>query len=359
MSEAKTQAAPFSDAAKQAGDVSARHLLTIGSGAAFEIGRRLAIGWQHENIPHATWPSLGGDALPLTKPLNEPAFDRIRAAAIAEADKSLVTRIKAVPWDIVLMSTGAHVGTTYAVDGARCIPDFTQAPWLSDIDLAGARRPNIGEFAGQGVQRVHWLDAGFTALAKSGFDRFYERALRKRIAKGGRVFVYRQLPARWALTSKGLERVEVPGIAEMEMLSNALADHAAAFKGVTVMDTPGELNFTSDDAIDGRGPLNAIDEQFVHLASRIAHALGDPLEGRIIDHHLLEMRRERIALEWEAVGDTRQRERDLEAIVRALIDRSAMLERDILIHKRTLSWRITKPLRIVRGLVRRAPARNG
>lgn len=280
-------------------------------------------------------------------------FARIRGAAEAEADKSFVERIANAPWDVLIMSTGAHVGTSYAVNGSRCIPDFTQPPWLTDLDLAGARRPKIDAFVGEAVRPVYWLDPGFAELAKAGFDRFHERVLRPRIKRGAKVFIYRQMPTSWAITPKGLERMELPDIGETAALSNALADHATRYKGVAAADTPEALNFTSDDAVEGRGPLNAIDELYVYVANRIARAMSDPLCEQIVSRQFLEMRRERIALEWQAVGDTRRRERDLEAIVRSLIDRAAMLERDVLTLQRTLSWRITKPLRAVRSLMRR------
>jgi hypothetical protein len=359
MTEAETQAAPFADIAGQPGSAPRHHVLTLGNRSTYEIGRRLAIGWRHEHIWHATWPSLGGDPLPLTRNLGDPMFDRIRADARAECNKTIVERIKSAHWDIAVLSTGTHVGTSYAVDGKRCVPDFTQLPWLTDIDLGGARRPRISDFTGGTIHRVDWLDPGFAALAKAGFDRLYERIFKPGVAAGRKVFVHRQMPARWVMTPKGVERLDVPGLGEMEALSRDLAEHASRFKGVSVIDDLDALNFTSDDATEGRGPLNPIDEQFVYLASRIAHALNDPMEERLFAHHLLETRRERIALEWQAVGDTRQREHDLEAIVRALIDRSAGLERDILALKRTLSWRITKPLRTVRSVMRRrGPGQN-
>lgn len=359
MSEAGTQAAPFAEEEEQIGSAPQHHVLTIGNRSAYEIGRRLAIGWSHNHIWHGTWPSLGGEPLPLTRELSEPYFERIRADATAECDKSLGGRIKRAHWDILLFSTGTHVGTAYAVDGQQCIPDFTDLPWLTDIDLAGKRRPGIARFVGKNAKRIDWLNPDFVTLAKSGFDSFYQKVLKSAVTKGKRVFVYRQLPARWVMTPKGMERLEAPDLGWMEAVSNVLADHAARFRGVTVIDTLDALNFTNSEAIEGLGPLNPIDEQYVYLAATVARAMNDPLEGRIIAHHLLETRRERIALEWLAIGDTRQRENDLEAIVRALIDRSAMLERDNLALQRTLSWRITKPLRSVRTLMGRLRPRPG
>jgi len=353
MSDAKTQTVPFTGVAEAAGQRPAHHILTLGNRAAFEIGRRLAIGWNHDHIWHATWPSLGGDPLPLTQPLSGPAFVRMRAEATAEADKSLIARIAAAPWDVILMPTGVHADTHYAVDGTRCAPDFTELPWLTDIDLAGARRPKMAEFAGGNVRHAFWLDAGFADIAKAGFARFHEKVLKARVDRGARVVVYRQIPTNWVLTPKGVERKDLPNVGEMRALSNELADFAARLPGVVVVDTPDHLNFTSDEAADGRGMLNAIDELYVEVACRVGRLMGDTIGERIVGHQLLEMRRERIALEWQAVGDTRQRERDLETIVRSLIDRSAMLERDMLALKRTLSWRVTKPLRAVRTLMRR------
>jgi hypothetical protein len=325
----------------------------MGDHAAYEIGRRLSIGWRHTHVRHATWPSLGGGPIALKTPLSDAMFDRVRSQALAEADKSLLQPIAAAPWDVLVMSTGVHAHTAYAVAGDGCTPDFTQQPWLNDLDLAGSPRPRIEDLAAGPVKRVSWLDPEFLPLAKAGFDRFYERVLAPRISSGARVIIYRQMPAEWVLTPSGLERLEIPYMAETAALSSALADHAVRHKGVSAIASPGALNFTSDDAVGGRGSLNAIDELYVYLANRIARALSDPLYDRILMHQMLEMRRERVALEWQAVGDTRQRERDLEAIVRSLIDKSAMLERDIMLLKRTLSWRVTRPLRAVRSLMRR------
>jgi len=330
-----------------------RRLLTLGNTTAYEIGRRLSIGWEHTHIRNASWPSLGGAPMTLRAEMDAPVFQKIRRTAVRECDKTVVQDIRSMHWDVLLMSTAAQVGAAFMVLGEAVIPDFTVPPWLPETLPAGVVRPDIRRFVPEDARRVTWRDGDFLALAKAGFDRAYANALKRRIRAGAHVFVYRQRPAQWVLTPEGIARAETPDAAEADALSAALAEHAATFPGVTVIDTLETLNFTSDDAAGGRGPLNPIDEQFVQVASVVARAMNDPLADDVVAHHLLEMRRERIAVEWAASGDRRERERDLEAVIRALIERSALLEREMLATKRTLSWRITRPLRAVRRLGRR------
>jgi hypothetical protein len=329
-----------------------RRLLTLGGCNALEIAKHLTIAYDHTHIWNVTWPALGSPPFPLIHTPTSPRLSHLGGLIQRETSKSYLDAIARGQFDIILLSAAQNVLNDMVVLGDMCIPDFTALFYLTDEALQGDPRPSIHEFVGNAPRVVTWQDDDFIQVVCAGFSRAYHKVLKPRIDAGATVIIHRHVLATEILTPDGPKADEDPHTARRMALIARLTDFAAGFPGIHILEQIGALNFTSADAIGGKWAFHPIDEQYVCLAMDVARLAGDPIERDILNRFLLERRRFKLGLDRE-IADGLAREADLEAVSKALAFRAAHAEHEVQAMRRTLSWRVTWPLRAVRRLMRR------
>ena len=329
-----------------------KRILTLGGCNALEIAKHLTFAYDHTHIWNVTWPSLGSPPFPLIHKPQAATLSHLAGLIHRETTKNFLDTIARGQFDIILMSAAQNVLNDMVVLGEMCIPDFTALFYLTDEALKGEPRPSIHDFAGNAPRVVTWQDEGFLDVVFSGFSRAYHKVLKPRIDAGAKVVIHRHVLATQILTPDGLVADIDEHTARRMELIGAMMDHAAGYPGILILDQVPELNFTSADAIGGKWAFHPIDEQYACLAMDLARLVGDPIDREIMLRFMRAQRVKKLALDVK-VADGAAREADLEAVSKSLAFRAAHAEHEIQAMRRTLSWRVTWPLRVVRRLMRR------
>lgn len=330
-------------------------LLTIGGCNTLEIGRRLAFAYDHQHFWNVTWPSLASDPFPPIALPPDRFFDVWRPFIQRECDKTAAQQIASGAFDVVLLSDGLQVLNDFVVLGGACIPDFTTERYLTAADLDGAPRPAIRDLVGPEPRLVSWRDPDFGAFISASFERLHDRVLRPAMALGTRFILHNHLLAPAVLTAEGEAAAAEPDFAEMTGLIAAIFARAAAFPGIAALRPSPVLNFTSAAAPYGASMSHPIEEQYVHLAAQLSDLLGDGLATTVYERHLIAAHKAGLARQAAHEAELHKAAAEVQRVSRVLEEQARQAdaaERACDKMARSVSWRVTAPLRALRGLGR-------
>lgn len=145
------------------------------------------------------------------------------------------------------------------------------------------------------------------------------------------------------------------GIEKRIALNRSIVEQIRELPGIKVLETAPAFAATAADAPWGNWEYHPMEEQYVDLAIRLARMAGDDVGHTIAARHMISMRqaalgaRKALEAESEARAEAERRAQMAEAGARKA-------EQELEAFRRTLSWRVTAPLRAVRRLTRRPPA---
>lgn len=331
-----------------------KRLLTLGGCNTLETGKKLAWLYDHDHSWSVTWPSLGSPPFQLTKSLDDPVFDTVRNFVERDGNKSDRDRIAKGKYDIIL-TTSQFTHIPFVLSGAACIADFTDPIFLRPEVLGDRVRPNVLDFAGPDARVVTWEDAEYEELVVGGFRTAYETAFLPAIRSGAMVVVYDHVLSLTELKADGEVPIEREGIDRRIALNRSIVEQIQDLPGIKLLATEPAFSATAADAPWGNWEYHPMEEQYVDLAIRLARMAGDDAGREILARHMIAMRKlalgNSLALQAEAehrAGEER-RAAAAETAARAL-------QADIDAMRRTLSWRVTAPLRAFRRLTRRPSA---
>lgn len=323
-------------------------LMTLGGCNVLEIGSTLAGIWDHTHVWNVTWPSLGSKAFPLMRWPDGPEFAELQDFLARETRKTVPATVRAARPGILLLAPAQNVLNDFVVLGDRIMPDFTTGLYLSPRRLDGRPRPRLADFVAPGHRVVTPEAPEYADLVKEGFRRAYKRLLRPLIAKGTRVFIHGHVLATQALTGEGVFD-DVSNVTRLQMnLVGQFIAHAMTYPGIELLEQVPGLNFTSDDAPNGRWAFHPIREQYAILAHRLAQRVSPEQAEAVLVRFLFESRRQQLKLREQSLLADSARRQAAEAERKAQERRKAA-ERDLALTKGSLSWRVTAPLRAVRS----------
>jgi hypothetical protein len=335
-------------------------LITLGGTNVQEIGQALKAIWHHKHIWNVTWPSLGSRPFPLERMPDGPEFAELQRFLQRETEKTFPAILRDGEPDVVLLSIGQNVLNDYIVQDGRVIPDFTTPFFLPPGRLNGRPRPNAADFVGQD-HRVVTLDApDYGSLIKQGLYRAYFRILRPLMRRGVRIILHAHVPATQALTTDGLVDDANDLVRRQMAVIDDLTAYARTLPGLEFVEQIPQLNFTSDDAPNGRWAFHPIKDHHAMQAYRIAQMVAPERAEAVLLRYLFDNRQSQLKLRTRALqaeaahNDAARGERDLWRRLYATDVERQTHERALANIKRSFSWRLTAPLRALsRGWTRK------